>query len=416
MRTGSGADEVYHPKLWYYDLLKFVEDQEVSRQSRSNISDDEESVNEYSVWFLLHEFSGDYFVVFQKIWYSVIHHHQRPCHLFRNRTLKYDSLHQLRLIAPCYENFIIVIVGDDAHMLAVNGPKAMGKVPEFLKALRNAETVNTDAHSPQTEPEIQDSIEKTSSVASGSQFRHRPTPKSQKPDEQSQLTKEVLATVNNHFKRPRTADDRFHIVGKNVAMKLRDLTNDQRRLAEKFINDILFEAEGETLTPHHKLTYQPLMSNRYHSSSTYSSQPSSQLSTSSAPPQQLLLLNSPTSNEHPPNYASSSYPRRPSFPLSATPAPPQQLLLLNSPSPNEYYPNHSSSSNPNRPSSQLSTISSPSQQLLLQNSEASNEHHSQNNMLFSQSESVQEMEPSASPRHYQTASSLLSSFSDADNN
>ncbi|CAH1987094.1 unnamed protein product [Acanthoscelides obtectus] len=156
MRTGSGADEVYHPKRWYYDLLKFMEDQ---GNSRSHISDDEESENE-----------------------------------------------------------------DESQ----------------------AETLNTDAYSPQTEPETQDSTEKTSSVASGSQFRHRPTPKSQKPDDQTQLTKEVLATVNNHFKRPRTADDRFDIVGKNVAMKLRDLTNDQRRLAEKFINDVLFEAEGGT--------------------------------------------------------------------------------------------------------------------------------------------------------------------------
>ncbi|CAH1968460.1 unnamed protein product [Acanthoscelides obtectus] len=121
-------------------------------------------------------------------------------------------------------------------------------------------------------------------------------------------------------------------------MKLRDLTNDQGCPAEKFINDIPFEAEGGTITPHYKLTYQPPLSNRYHSSSTYSS--------------------------------------RPSFQLSATPAPPQQLLLLNSPSSNEYYSNHSSSFNLSRPSSQSSAISSPSQRLLLQNSEASIEHHS----------------------------------------
>ncbi|VEN64444.1 unnamed protein product [Callosobruchus maculatus] len=50
----------------------------------------------------------------------------------------------------------------------------------------HGETVNTDANSPHTEPETQDSTEKTSSVASGSQFRHRPTPKSQKPDDQPQ--------------------------------------------------------------------------------------------------------------------------------------------------------------------------------------------------------------------------------------
>lgn len=48
MRTGSATDEVYHPKLWYYDLLKFVEDQEVPRNSRSNISDVESNGSEVS--------------------------------------------------------------------------------------------------------------------------------------------------------------------------------------------------------------------------------------------------------------------------------------------------------------------------------------------------------------------------------
>nr|CAI5839221.1 unnamed protein product [Callosobruchus analis] len=263
------------------------------------------------------------------------------------------------------KTFIIIVARsastwrDDAHMLAVNDPKAMGKVPELLKALRNT-------HSPQTRSETQDSTEKTSSVAPGSQFRHRPTPKSQKPDDQTQLTKEGLATINNHFKRRRTANDRFDIVGKNVAMKLSDLTNDQRRLAEKFINDILFEAEAGTLTPHHKLTYHSPLPNCYHLSSTYSGWPCSQISTSSAPLQQLLLLKSPISNEHHPNRSSSSYPSSPSFQLSATPAPPQQL---NSPSPNEYYSHHSSNSNASRTSSQLFAMSSRSQQLLLQNSE-----------------------------------------------
>ncbi|KAL9708320.1 hypothetical protein quinque_011838 [Culex quinquefasciatus] len=43
------------------------------------------------------------------------------------------------------------------------------------------------------------------------------------------------------------AEDRFDVYGRNVAMKLRQLPNDQRMLAEKAINDVLFEAEMGTL-------------------------------------------------------------------------------------------------------------------------------------------------------------------------
>lgn len=37
MKTGSGADEIYHPKLWYFDLLSFLNDQEKPRPSSSNL-------------------------------------------------------------------------------------------------------------------------------------------------------------------------------------------------------------------------------------------------------------------------------------------------------------------------------------------------------------------------------------------
>ncbi|XP_022162645.1 uncharacterized protein LOC111028339 [Myzus persicae] len=46
-RTGSGADDVYQPKLWYFNILSFLDDQDTPRNSRSNIeSDDENSVSE----------------------------------------------------------------------------------------------------------------------------------------------------------------------------------------------------------------------------------------------------------------------------------------------------------------------------------------------------------------------------------
>lgn len=44
-KSGASADDVYLPKLWYYNLLHFLDDQETPRQSRSNLSEDEQVGN-----------------------------------------------------------------------------------------------------------------------------------------------------------------------------------------------------------------------------------------------------------------------------------------------------------------------------------------------------------------------------------
>lgn len=46
-KSGSGVDDIYVPKLWYYNLLQFLTDQEEPRASRSNIGiDDEETITD----------------------------------------------------------------------------------------------------------------------------------------------------------------------------------------------------------------------------------------------------------------------------------------------------------------------------------------------------------------------------------
>jgi len=44
-RSGSGTDNLYTPKLWYFDKLQFLVDQETPRNGVSNISEIE--ANEY---------------------------------------------------------------------------------------------------------------------------------------------------------------------------------------------------------------------------------------------------------------------------------------------------------------------------------------------------------------------------------
>lgn len=40
-RSGVSADNVYEPRLWYYDLLLFTADNEIQRVSKSTLDDDD---------------------------------------------------------------------------------------------------------------------------------------------------------------------------------------------------------------------------------------------------------------------------------------------------------------------------------------------------------------------------------------
>lgn len=88
--------------------------------------------------------------------------------------------------------------------------------------------------------------------------RPRPPKRSLQLSDQAALTNDVLLTVKDHFKRPINQDDCFDIIGKNVAMKLRNLPKRQRLIAEKIINETLFEAEMDNLTLSHNLICQPV--------------------------------------------------------------------------------------------------------------------------------------------------------------
>lgn len=67
-------------------------------------------------------------------------------------------------------------------------------------------------------------------------------------------TDSVLETIEQHFKKPKTKDDRYDILGKNVALKMKDISsNNQRLLAEKIINEALFMAEMGELTMSHAI-------------------------------------------------------------------------------------------------------------------------------------------------------------------
>lgn len=39
LKSGSGAEDIYNTTLWYYDLFKFLDDQETARQPVSNFEE-----------------------------------------------------------------------------------------------------------------------------------------------------------------------------------------------------------------------------------------------------------------------------------------------------------------------------------------------------------------------------------------
>lgn len=96
-------------------------------------------------------------------------------------------------------------------------------------------------------------------------------PNSAKKRKAEELTNDVLISVRDHFRKPSPQDDRYDVMAKSIAMRLRSLEQRQRLIVEKQINDLLFEAEMGMLN---------VQTSSY--SSTYLSSPSSSISSPSS--------------------------------------------------------------------------------------------------------------------------------------
>lgn len=62
----------------------------------------------------------------------------------------------------------------------------------------------------------------------------------------------MLVTVRNHFKRPAPVEDRYDLVGKTMAKRLRALDKRRLLLAEKIIYDTMFKTEMGNLNTQSK--------------------------------------------------------------------------------------------------------------------------------------------------------------------
>lgn len=125
-------------------------------------------------------------------------------------------------------------------------------------------------------------------------------PNNSKRNISTNLSNEVLLSVREHFKKPQEVEDRYDHFGKTVAMRVRSLEKRQRLIAEKMINDILFEAEMGSLTMplRHFIDNQPWSS--YSNSSGSPSPTSTYINIPSASPSSLSRFEAVShSGEHP---------------------------------------------------------------------------------------------------------------------
>ncbi|KAL1490760.1 hypothetical protein ABEB36_013405 [Hypothenemus hampei] len=167
VQSAATADDIYHPKLWYYHLFDFLNDQETPKESpEANLDSDEMSYE--------------------------IHPAQET-----------DNSHvDDEPNSPSYQN---------------------------LSQIDNAGSSTGSDH-------VQCTPGQTKNFTSQLKL-------SKRRRSQNSLNNDALVSMQDHFKRPYTHEDRFDILGKSVAMKLREVDKRQSLIAEKIINDVIFEAE-----------------------------------------------------------------------------------------------------------------------------------------------------------------------------
>lgn len=73
------------------------------------------------------------------------------------------------------------------------------------------------------------------------------------PKRRKRKLAESLPNMNGFFDKHDPKEDKFDVIGKNIAYKLRDLSPDVSLVAEKLISDILYEAAVGNISKHSRI-------------------------------------------------------------------------------------------------------------------------------------------------------------------
>lgn len=116
------------------------------------------------------------------------------------------------------------------------------------------ESIQEAGHNNSTEFEF--CLSEDNPIQSTSQKIHPSRPSKRSND----ICDSLIDTIESHSKKPKSKDDRYDVLGKNVALKMRDIKdNTQKLLVEKIINEALFMAEMGQLSMTHSINNITLM-------------------------------------------------------------------------------------------------------------------------------------------------------------
>ena len=100
-----------------------------------------------------------------------------------------------------------------------------------------------------------DATPSTSSAGSNAQGRESPPIKRGRKRLSQNNTDKVMGLLGNRLALSRNEDE-YDCIGKNIAVKLRKMSNNMRIYAEKIISDVLYEGELGTLSANTRVTTQ----------------------------------------------------------------------------------------------------------------------------------------------------------------
>lgn len=135
-------------------------------------------------------------------------------------------------------------------------------MPSPSESLQSPENLQETPSRPNSALEDQEPPS-SQSAAPGDIYNSTPLTRKKQKHSTVSAANSVLAMIGERIAASRKEDE-FDIVGRNVASKLRKMTPNMQVIAEKLINDVLYEGQIGLLKPHTKITTTDIHDTRNH--------------------------------------------------------------------------------------------------------------------------------------------------------
>ncbi|RZC27646.1 uncharacterized protein BDFB_006597 [Asbolus verrucosus] len=207
--NSKNPEDVYKPSLWYYELLLFTAGEEAENESNTNsgtekdemstVCNNPEDGNLVKIPFWSREHSA-LLISFYKN-YPSLYSTSHP--QYRNKRKRNEAVKKIT-----------------DKLMAVTG--------KYFHSEDRRKSRRKNSSSEESDDDLEIKKESDSSLSS----------------ESAQL-EEKQSVVD---------DDIYDTIAKNVAHKLRDMTKEQRTIAEKIVKDVMYHGQMENLTVHSRLS------------------------------------------------------------------------------------------------------------------------------------------------------------------